>query len=70
MGYRNKTVTKKRQEARTRTIPGVGIETYYVDVPYTVVESVWEPDTSSSYSSSDYSAPSGSYDSGGYSGGE
>jgi len=68
MGYRNKTVTKKRQEARTRTIPGVGIETYYVDVPYTVVESVWEPDTSSS--STDYSSSSGSYDSGSYSGGE
>lgn len=70
MGYKNKTVTKTRRDARTRIIPGVGVETYYVDVPYTVVESVWEPDTSSSYSSSDYGSSSSSYDSGGYSGGE
>jgi hypothetical protein len=50
VGYKNKTVTKKRTEYRTRTIPGVGIETYSVEVPYTTVEPVWEPDTSSSTS--------------------
>lgn len=54
MGYKNKTVTKKRTEYRTRTIPGVGIETYAVEVPYEVTESVWEPDTSSIISTDSY----------------
>jgi hypothetical protein len=58
MPYKSKTVTKKRTEYRTRTIPGVGIETYAVEVPYTTTEQVWEPDTSSS-SSSDYSSGGG-----------
>lgn len=44
MPYRSKTVTKKRTEYRTRTIPDVGIETYSVEVPYTTTEQVWEPD--------------------------
>jgi hypothetical protein len=55
MGYKNKKVTKTRQEPRTRVIPGVGVETYYEMVSYEEIQSVWEPDTTPSPSVDTYS---------------